>query len=253
MRWRAAGIAAGVLCLCASVFAQQPAPTEPNYRSAVPKELKPGEKVPLIVYLHGTMGSADQVLGSLQPLVEPWRFAILVPRGSVRQGTRPDGKPGYGWRPDVDVAKIAAEIRRMIDAGTVDPKRIYLMGFSAGASMCYVVMSRNPDLFTGVVCFSGMIQKDLVREGDLKAAAAKVPVYIVHGTQDPVMPVRLAESARDVLTKAGFRVHLLTFAGQHQVPPNYTDVLKEAIEWCSAQKAELDAKPPAKTGRKETP
>ena len=235
-----------------SVRAQKAPAPDGGSVSALPKDLKKGGKVPLLVFLHGKRNSPDDVFALLKPLVEPWRCAVLAPRGSVAMGPRPDGTPGYGWKPETDVEVIGGEIRRMIEAGSVDAKRVYLAGFSAGAHLCYAVLAKHPEIFAGTICFGGAIQKTLVAEEDLKAAV-RTPVFIVHGQRDRVIPPRLGEQARDVLAKAGFRVRLKTFPGDHQMPTDYLDVLKEAVEWCDAQKAELDAKPPAEAGRKETP
>lgn len=192
------------------------------------KDLKQGEKSPLLIFLHGMGGSPSELKSIFEPLTTTWKYTVFLPSGSVKMGIRPDGKPAYNWDPNKDVKAIVEKIRRMPN---VDLKKVYLGGFSAGANMTYIIALDSPEVFAGVIAFSGMMQKEFMTDDKVKKAAGKVPLYLVHGKQDEMMPISLGRDARDYFKKNGFRVTLMEFEGGHTLPANYPDVLKEAILW----------------------
>ena len=49
------------------------------------------------------------------------------------------------------------------------------------------------------------------------AANRDVPIFMAHGTQDPVIPVERAQIGRDLLTKLGYRVEWHTYPMPHSV------------------------------------
>lgn len=198
-------------------------------RTEIPAAPAGGRKVPLLVFLHGGAGSSDLAVELVGPLAKAWNYALLAPSGSIKTGMRPDGKPGYNWNPDHDVPAIVKEIQTLIDNGTVDPKAIYIAGFSNGATMSYVVALKHPEIIKGAVIFSGMFQGELIGDAAIKNAAGRVPVYIVHGNSDQVMSPKLGTAARDLLKAKGFQVQLKNFEGDHELPPDYANILKDAI------------------------
>jgi predicted peptidase len=78
----------------------------------------------------------------------------------------------------------------------VDPTRVYLTGLSMGGFGAFDLAARRPELFAAVVPICG--------GGDPATAAkvARVPFYIVHGTDDPVVPVALSRAMREAIAGA---------------------------------------------------
>lgn len=197
--------------------------------------IKKGQKSPLLIFLHGMGSSPKEFESTVLPLVKSRQYSVLLPCGSVKMGMRPDGKPAYNWDANRDIAKIVEEIKNL---EAIQPGQVYLAGFSAGASMCYFVALKEPERFAGVIAFSGALQKEFVPGGDGEPANKKVPMFIVHGKQDAMMPFVLAENAEAYFKKNGFRVVLRSFDGGHTLPKNYFDLLKEAVEWFKKQPME---------------
>jgi phospholipase/carboxylesterase len=212
---------------------------EPQSKSFLPKDLQAGEKVPLIIYLHGYGSCPDRILALLTPLATAQRFAVLAPCGSKKLAVLPDGLPGYGWEGQTDIPATVKEIRTLIAAGSVDPERVYLMGFSMGGNLAYVVGLKNPGLFAGLIIFSSALQKEFFTADELKAAAAKLPVFIVQGSRDQAMGPQMGQAAYEFLKASGFRARFFGFPGGHQMPNNYLGVMREAIDWCDAQRLTL--------------
>jgi len=54
---------------------------------------------------------------------------------------------------------------------------------------------------------------------DASAANRDVPIFMAHGTQDPVVQFRWAEASRNALAAAGFRVEWHTYPMPHSAVP----------------------------------
>lgn len=207
---------------------------EPKALFLRPKEVKKEHKTPLLIFLHGMGSSPKEVESTLAPLTQAWQYSIFLPCGSVKMGMRPDGKPAYNWDISKDPKEIIREVKKMKG---IAQNQIYLTGFSAGASVSYLIALGAPDVFAGVIAFSGAVQKELLPEEKVKKASGKIPFYIVHGNQDAMMPISLGKNAQDYLKKHGFRVTLKEFDGGHTLPRDYFNIIKEAIGWFHKQPA----------------
>lgn len=112
-------------------------------------------------------------------------------------------------------ALIANEVAR-----GVDPRRIVLAGFSQGSAMALHTGLRHGAPLAGIVALSGYLP--LV--GDLAAEAnpanRQVPVFMAHGSADPVVPVARGEASRDVLQAMGYAVQWHSYPMQHSVHPH---------------------------------
>jgi phospholipase/carboxylesterase len=138
---------------------------------------------------------------------------------------------GYSWDPRTDSLRLAKEIEKLKQEKKVDGNRVYLMGFSAGANMAYLFGIKHPEWLSGLVPFGGSLQREALSAQDLEKAAGVLPVFIVHGKADQVMPFGLAKKAKEILEKAGFKVDGHTFDGGHELPPEHEEVIKRAIAW----------------------
>lgn len=66
----------------------------------------------------------------------------------------------------------------------VDQKRIYLIGFSMGASSVINALSLQPDLFAAGISISGIPQFDHIKE------LANTPIWLIHGNMDIENPFK---------------------------------------------------------------
>jgi predicted peptidase len=133
-----------------------------RYRLFVPRNMQPGEKYPLILWLHGRgEGGTDNqlnlrymqtVLKDVKNL-EQYRFFILLP-----QCPSPDigwtgglGTANTGATSGKDMLNIAYEIlQKTMQEQPVDPDRISLLGICSGGSGCWDMAVRYPELFSAV-------------------------------------------------------------------------------------------------------
>src|SRR5207253_10136673 len=106
--------------------------------------------------------------------------------------------------------------------------RTILGGFSMGAVMSYATgLGPGRPRPAGILAFSGFIPEVDGWEPDLGSRAG-LPVLIAHGRRDPVIDVRFARHARELLEAGGLAVRHLESDAGHHIDPEH---LVEAREW----------------------
>lgn len=185
-------------------------------------------KTALIVFMHGSGSSPEECEPVFAPLVDAWNCSVLYPRGSQKSGVFPNGNGAYDWDASKDVDAVIEAIKNLEG---IDPKRVFLTGFSSGAVMTYRVAFRAPGMFAGVIPFSGFVPGEYLTATNPLALSPKVPFYIFSGDKDNAVTPGNAKKAESYLKKLGTPVKVNIFDGTHYLPENIFDVLKEAIEW----------------------
>ena len=196
-----------------------------------PSGISKSQKTALIVFMHGSASSPEECERVFAPLVDAWKCSVLYPRGSIKKGIFPDGRPAHDWDAAKDVNAVIETIKKLEG---VDPKRVFLTGFSSGAFMSYRVALQAPGMFAGVIPFSGALPGEYLAVTNPPVATIKVPFYIVNGDKDKGMSPDGARIAESYLKKIGMPVKVLIFDGTHFLPENVFDVVKDAIDWFDA-------------------
>ena len=96
-------------------------------------------------------------------------------------------------------AFLDAELARL---GLADGN-LALVGFSQGSMMALHVGPRRHGRIAGIVAFSGLLAGGEHLEVE---ARNRPPILLVHGEEDPLIPVAALHAARPVLGAAGFDV-----------------------------------------------
>lgn len=118
------------------------------------------------------------------------------------------------------VALIAQEVARGIPY-----ERIVLAGFSQGCAMALHTGLRLPHRLAGIMALSGYLPLASQFAAERHTANAKTPVFMAHGTQDPVVVLKRGEESRDALQALGQPVQWHTYPMQHSVhPQEITDI-----------------------------
>ena len=111
-------------------------------------------------------------------------------------------------------ALIANEVSRGIH-----PSKIVLAGFSQGCAVALHTGLRHPAKLAGIMALSGYLPLASTLAAERSAANASTPIFMAHGTQDPVVVLSRAESSRDVLAGLGYAVQWHTYPMPHSVHP----------------------------------
>ena len=107
---------------------------------------------------------------------------------------------------------VAAEIATGIPA-----ERIVLAGFSQGGAIALQTALRFETALAGVMALSTLLPLEDSLATEARAANRQVPILMVHGTADPVIPVALARHSRAVLESAGYVVEWHDYPMAHSV------------------------------------
>jgi polyhydroxybutyrate depolymerase len=141
------------------------------------------EGKPLVVALHrfAETGKRMSKLTGFTDLAEEAGFAVVYPEGVGRRwNTRMFG-------PDTidDVGYIDALTKHLVDAYSLDANRVYLTGASNGGFMTYLLAAELPGAFAAVAPVMATMPESVA---DIANELCAVPIMIVHGTKDPVVP-----------------------------------------------------------------
>ena len=182
----------------------------------IPKSLDPKKPAPLLLALHGATQDHNVMINRLTTVADALGAALLAPdsRGMTWDAIRGD----FG----VDPAFIDRALTRTFDQCTIDPKRIWLSGFSDGASYGLTLGLANGDFFSRVLSFSAGFVIPAEHHG-------KPRIFMSHGRQDPILPIeRCSRIIAPELKAQGYDVHFDEFDGGHRMPP---EILTAATEW----------------------
>ena len=112
------------------------------------------------------------------------------------------------------VALIAHEVARGIPA-----ERIVLAGFSQGCAMALHTGLRLPQRLAGIMALSGYLPLADRITAERHPANAQTPVFMAHGTQDPVVAIARGEASRDALAALGQPVAWHSYPMPHSLHP----------------------------------
>ena len=184
-----------------------------------PPGASPGERLPLLVMLHGCGQTAKEfALGTrMNSVAARERFWVLYPE----QDRLANPQGCWNWfdtrsgRAQAEAALIVNAIDQVCLLHPVDRERVAVAGLSAGASMAALLATRHPDRFKAVVMHSGVPpgaadsalsalgamhgrrSKSALAAQPKRVAGAWPPLMVIHGSADTVVSGRNARAAVD--------------------------------------------------------
>jgi phospholipase/carboxylesterase len=113
-------------------------------------------------------------------------------------------------------AAIEALLEREMARG-IAPGRIVLAGFSQGGAVTLQVGLRQTEPLAGLVVLSSYLPLAAQAAAERHEASRSVPIFMAHGTQDPVVPLARGTAARDQLQQLGYAVEWHEYPMPHSV------------------------------------
>lgn len=190
---------------------------------------EPAGTAPALVLLHGR-GADEHDLFGLAGLFDP-RFDVHSLRAPFEYEWG-----GYQWfrlfeegRADMEGYARSRDAVRTYVAG-LRPRRVVLLGFSMGAIMAHALSLTEPGFADGTAALSGFAPPQLAAQYRLDALNG-MPVFIGHGTQDPVVPVSFARETHGLLLRSTAAVTYREYRAGHQITDECIDDLRR---WLAA-------------------
>jgi phospholipase/carboxylesterase len=198
--------------------------------------------LPTLVALHGWGASAHDLLG-LAPLLLGGEALVLCPQGPLELEIGP-GMRGYGWFPisaggplDVGAFGRASDLLRgFLDQAErrypIDRRKLVLLGFSQGGVMAYDLALRDPARFAGLAALSSWLPDALARAIPPLPEHKGLPVFVSHGTEDPMIGIERGRESREGLLRLGVSLAYREYAMGHEIRP---ETLRDLVEWLESK------------------
>ena len=155
----------------------------------------------------------------------------VFPHAPVRPVTVNGGMAMRAWydiagpeldrRADMEGVRASAGIARaLIDdqiACGIPPARIVLAGFSQGGAIALYAGLRLPFRIAGILALSTYLPGAESLGPEAHHANRDVPIFLAHGSQDPIIALALSERSRAAMAELGYTVETHTYPMPHSV------------------------------------
>jgi predicted esterase len=212
-------------------------------RIVEPDNLRPGTAYPLLIALHGAGGSADTVASLFKATGSAQPFFFCVPEApyavpSGRELSYVWFRPGSGQRRSPPALQrklgdeyVLAVLDAVLTAYPVDPKRVFLMGFSQGGFLAYTAGLKHAELFAGVIPIGTWLDPADFTAEEMKLAAAHTKFLILHSPDDLTVAAGEARASAAFLAKHGVPHEFVPYAGGHVLN---AEIAQRIAAWVTA-------------------
>lgn len=196
-----------------------------------------------VIWLHG-LGADGNDFAPIVPelgLKDTPAVRFIFPHAPVMPVTINNGMSMRAWYDIVDTnlgrredaqgikasqKRVEALIQNENSRG-IETKNIVLAGFSQGCAMTLQTGLRYPEKLAGLLCLSGYLPLHDSLAQERNPANNDTPIFMAHGTQDPVVSLDRAEASRQILTELGYNINWQTYPMPHSVcAPEVADIAK---------------------------
>lgn len=173
-----------------------------------------GKPTKIVLMLHGVGSNGQDLIGLAPYMAEELPHVLfLSPDAPHPYDMAPFGRQWFSLRDYTPQAMLAGiretvpllndYIDQILDEHGLEDSDLALLGFSQGTMMSLYAAPRRAKPLAGILGYSGA----LLGGEELNAAHIhKIPVCLIHGEEDPVLPLSRYHDARKALEAAGFTV-----------------------------------------------
>jgi phospholipase/carboxylesterase len=205
-------------------------------------ELESGaDPVAAVIWLHGLGADGSDFVPIVDEMRLPPSPAIrfVFPHAPVRPVTLNGGMAMRAWydiyhanlsdRADLagvrtSAAQVEALIARERSRG-IAAERIVVAGFSQGGAIALYAGLRHAERLAGIVALSTYLVQGDALAAEASVANRDVPVFMAHGTQDPMVRLEWGEASRRALAARGYPVEWHAYPMPHSVVREEIDAI----------------------------
>ena len=205
----------------------------------------PGKHTATVIWLHG-LGADGNDFVPIVPhlgLDADHGIKFIFPQAPMRPVTLNMGMTMRAWydikelsvegREDAEgMAESAQRVEGLIadeQDGGIDTRMIVIAGFSQGGAVALHTALGYPARLGGLIALSTYLPLRKQFAAHKHAANADLPIFMAHGTHDPVVVHKFGTSSRDLLAEHGYAVNWQDYPMQHQVCMEEIEAIGQAL------------------------
>jgi phospholipase/carboxylesterase len=209
-----------------------------------------------VIWMHGLGADGWDFMPIVReiPLPEELQLRFVFPHAPVRPVTINNGHEMRAWYdirqgdisrvPDEagirqSQAQVEALIAREVQRG-VPSEKIVLAGFSQGGAIALQTALRHKARLGGVIALSTYLPLQESLDAEASGINKATPIFMAHGSQDPVIPVQLADASRKLLDDRGYKVDWQVWPMPHSVCAEEVAAIGEYLAWVFGGSASRD-------------
>lgn len=200
--------------------------------ACIPTNLPPAQPAPLLLLLHGSGQGGRDLARLWEPLAQQNGFIAIAP----------DARDIQTWHGTHDGP---AFLKAAMDAGAarhpIDPRRIYLFGYSGGAHFGLQMALAESEYFAGAAVYAGELRPE--QYPVIALARRKIPIALFAGSEDRVVPPDRTRAAARLLQERGFPATFTLMRGWNHDYVNGSHARLHRDVWNYLQAQRLDHAP----------
>jgi phospholipase/carboxylesterase len=219
--------------------------TTPTLLDCVEHETGP-QPTHSVIWLHGLGADGHDFAPIVPELQLPASLAVrfVFPHATIQPVTINGGMAMRSWydiltpnlvkREDETGIRISEQaIQALIareNARGIPSARIVLAGFSQGCAMTLHTGIRFKEKLAGLMGLSGYLPLIDMAAQEREPVNAATPIFLAHGTHDPVVTLERAEASRAKLVDLGYQVQWHTYPMPHSVCAQEIDDISSFLQ-----------------------
>ena len=184
-----------------------------------------------IIWLHGLGADGEDFVPIVDEFTLPVAIRYIFPHAPRRPVTINGGFVMRAWyditsedigaqQDEAGIRRSQAEIEALIAkeiARGIKPEHIFLVGFSQGGAVALLTALNQIVPLAGVIALSTYLPLAESIATDPTANSRLTPIFMAHGSRDPIIPIALGFSSMKNLQSLGYAVEWHEYAMQHSV------------------------------------
>jgi len=199
-----------------------------------------------VIWLHGLGADGHDFAPIVPELRLPASLAVrfVFPHATIQPVTINGGMAMRSWydiltpnlvkrEDEAGIRTSEQAIQALIareNARGVPTSRIVLAGFSQGCAMTLHTGIRLKEKLAGLMGLSGYLPLIDMAAQERHSANATTPIFLAHGTHDPVVTLERAEASRAKLVELGYSVQWHTYPMPHSVCAQEIDDISSFLQ-----------------------
>ena len=193
-----------------------------------------------IIWMHGLGADGNDFAPLADEIELPFAVRYIFPHAPMMPVSINGGYVMRAWydisdaairREDEDGVRASQQSVEILltreKARGIGASRIVLAGFSQGGAIALQTGLRHGERLAGVMALSTYVPLADRLAKEANPANRGVPIFMAHGTADPMIPFARAQASRDLLLQQGYAVEWHKYLMQHSVcPQEIADIAK---------------------------